>query len=54
MADTLMVMKDGRVIESGPTEAIFAEPREAYTRRLLAASIKEPWETPLLTGEGQG
>jgi oligopeptide transport system ATP-binding protein len=28
MADTLMVMKDGRVIERGPTEAIFSAPRE--------------------------
>jgi oligopeptide transport system ATP-binding protein len=40
MADTLMVMKDGRIIEHGPTATIFAAPREDYTRRLLAASVK--------------
>ncbi|SFJ66542.1 oligopeptide transport system ATP-binding protein [Bosea sp. OK403] len=40
MADWIMVMKDGRVVESGPTEAIFEAPQEDYTRRLIAASIK--------------
>ncbi|RDJ23039.1 ABC transporter ATP-binding protein [Bosea caraganae] len=54
MADTLMVMKDGRVIEGGPTEAIFEAPREAYTRRLLAASIKEVREpSPVRRGLGE-
>ncbi|MBX9908115.1 MAG: ABC transporter ATP-binding protein [Beijerinckiaceae bacterium] len=40
MADWIMVMKDGRVVEEGPAEAIFASPREVYTRRLLTAAIK--------------
>lgn len=40
MADTIMVMKDGSVVESGPTEAIFAAPREGYTQRLIAAALK--------------
>ncbi|KFC64110.1 ABC transporter related protein [Bosea sp. LC85] len=40
MADTIMVMKDGSVVESGPTEAIFAAPRESYTQRLIAAALK--------------
>ena len=40
MADTIMVMKDGCVVESGPTEAIFAAPRESYTQRLIAAALK--------------
>jgi oligopeptide transport system ATP-binding protein len=40
MADWIMVMKDGRVVESGPTEAIFEAPQADYTRRLIAASIK--------------
>lgn len=31
------VMKDGRVVECGPTEEIFENPREAYTRRLIEA-----------------
>jgi oligopeptide transport system ATP-binding protein len=40
MADWIMVMKDGTVVESGPTEAIFAAPRAPYTQRLIAAAWK--------------
>jgi oligopeptide transport system ATP-binding protein len=40
MADWIMVMKDGRVVESGETGTIFETPREDYTRRLLAAALK--------------
>ncbi len=37
MADHVAVMHRGRIEETGPTAALLAEPREAYTRRLLAA-----------------
>ena len=37
MCDRIMVMKDGRIIESGETEEIFNHPREAYTKMLLGA-----------------
>ncbi|WTW99064.1 ABC transporter ATP-binding protein [Streptomycetaceae bacterium NBC_01309] len=37
ISDRVLVMKDGRVVESGDGEAIFAEPRHPYTRELLAA-----------------
>jgi len=36
-ADRVVVMKSGEVVETGPTDAVFARPREAYTRLLLAA-----------------
>ncbi len=38
IADRVMVMKDGRVVEAGPREAVFEAPAEDYTRRLLAAA----------------
>jgi peptide/nickel transport system ATP-binding protein len=36
IADRVVVMREGTVRESGPVEAIFSEPRDAYTRALLA------------------
>jgi len=37
LCEYVAVMRNGRLVELGPTERIFAEPREAYTRELLAA-----------------
>lgn len=37
VADKVCVMKDGEIVESGPTEEIFSNPRHAYTQKLLAA-----------------
>ena len=38
MAHQVMVLKRGLVIESGPADAMFAAPKEAYTRTLFAAA----------------
>jgi len=35
----VIVLRDGVVVESGPTEAIFERPESAYTRALLAAAL---------------
>jgi len=37
MADMMAVMNGGRIIEFGPSEAIYAAPREEYTRKLIEA-----------------
>ena len=38
MSDRIMVMKEGRIVEIGDTEEVFAHPREEYTRQLLRES----------------
>ncbi|TWA71332.1 microcin C transport system ATP-binding protein [Azospirillum brasilense] len=39
LSSHVIVMKDGKVVEQGPTRRIFDEPREEYTRALLAAAL---------------
>lgn len=36
LADQVLVMRDGRVVESGPTERVWLAPRHEWTRELLA------------------
>jgi peptide/nickel transport system ATP-binding protein len=38
MADMMAVMNAGKIIEFGPSENIYANPREPYTRRLIEAT----------------
>lgn len=37
IADRVLVMHNGRIVESGSAEAIFTTPRHSYTQQLLAA-----------------
>ncbi len=39
MSHRMIVMQGGRVVEAGETEALFAEPKQDYTRMLLRASL---------------
>lgn len=37
LADDVVVMENGRVVEAGPTDDLFANPKQAYTRELIDA-----------------
>jgi microcin C transport system ATP-binding protein len=39
MAHDVIVMKDGKVVESGPTKQIFDDPKTDYTKALMAAAL---------------
>ncbi|SKC78241.1 dipeptide ABC transporter ATP-binding protein [Krasilnikoviella flava] len=63
LADDVVVMRDGRVVEHAPVRELFGAPREEYTRTLLdavphlgrqldqAAEVREPAEAVGATGD---
>ncbi|RVD58306.1 ABC transporter ATP-binding protein [Mesorhizobium sp. M2D.F.Ca.ET.185.01.1.1] len=57
IADRVCVMTKGKIVESGPTREIFANPQHAYTKHLLAAEPKgkppaaDPGAKPVMTGK---
>ncbi|MDQ7878722.1 ABC transporter ATP-binding protein [Microbacterium sp. QXD-8] len=42
VCDEVLVMKDGRIVESGEVDRVFREPQHAYTRELLDAAPAAP------------
>lgn len=36
--DRVIIMQSGRVVEQGPTQQVFMNPKQSYTRRLLSAT----------------
>ena len=41
MANDIAVMQDGKIVESGPADKIFANPQEPYTKKLFQAAFLE-------------
>jgi peptide/nickel transport system ATP-binding protein len=44
MADMMAVMNQGKIVEFGPSENIYARPHEDYTRRLISATPNDSLE----------
>ena len=40
LSEEVLVMRDGLVVEAGPTEQIFHQPKQPYTRALVAAAFE--------------
>lgn len=53
IADEILVLKDGRMVEYGPTETIITVPREDYTRQLIAAAHVMPEEVTQRASRGE-
>ena len=51
LCSRVVVMRHGLIVEEGPAEGVFAHPREAYTRQLIAA---RPTRKKLRGGGGDG
>ncbi len=50
MADTVVVMRKGGMVESGPCAAILTEPVHGYTKALIAAAPQVPLDKPIKLG----
>ncbi len=39
LAHEILVMKDGKIVEAGPTDQVMTRPEHPYTRALMAAAF---------------
>jgi peptide/nickel transport system permease protein len=52
LCDTVSVMQNGRIVETGAARPIFADPRHPYTRSLFAAILEDSEPRGPLTAKG--
>lgn len=52
LCERVVVMYHGQIVEEGPTDEVFAEPREAYTQALIGAIPDIDPDKPLLSPRG--
>jgi microcin C transport system ATP-binding protein len=54
LANEIVVMRGGRIVEQGPADEVFERPREPYTKALLAAAFEIEAVPGIAAGEGAG
>jgi microcin C transport system ATP-binding protein len=50
MAHRVLVLKDGKMVETGEAAALFEHPQEPYTQALLKAALEVVIEEPVAAG----
>ena len=53
MADRVLVMHEGRIVERGGLDEVFYSPRDPYTRKLLGAVVRLDRAPPLRPSRGE-
>ena len=53
MADRVLVMHEGRIVERGEVDGVFYSPRDPYTRKLLGAVVRLDQAPPLRPSRGE-
>ncbi len=51
VSDDVIVMRNGKIVERGPTQDVLQSPKDPYTTRLLAAIPREGWHPAASTSE---
>jgi peptide/nickel transport system ATP-binding protein len=54
IADRVIVMLQGQIVEEGPTDSVLTEPQHAYTRELIANTPATPTRTDRGAGLSEG